>query len=342
MSKNKTVSNKLETTTLTITTTDSLSIGNQNVISSKLINSNETDNKDVIEEEDNTTTDSVNENNNDAITPKIDTNYNISSDNDSSETFSETLLNTNDSKIDSQDYKPITTNEPIVEPSPPNSTSNFNENSTSIELITSPDELILEKSLNNSDDIPPTKSTKILTTPTLTTHKNDRFNFDIDQDLSLCYLDGNINCNHNDLVCYGAGSIDCGDKDNNNLYKNLIKRSERSPKNRNERSPKNRNERSPKNQSDHEKFDDEEFYRLTLESNSPSDSIKSLKCSITPFMKCYPTPLLKDCQGKAICKPAPSSEIHSPMQFWKVGLISGLTAGGGLVFIIVAIVGFVS
>lgn len=326
MSKNKTVSNKLETTTLTIITTDSLFIRNQNVISSKLINSNETDNKDVIEEEDDTTTDSVNEYNNDAITPQIDINYNGSSDNDSSETFSETPLNVNNSKIDSQDDKSITTNEPIDEPSPPNSTSNFNENSTSIQLITSPDQLILEKSLNNSDDIPPTKSTKLLTTPTLTTHKNDRFNFDIDQDLSLCYLDGDINCNYNDLICYGAGSIDCGDKDNNNLYKNLIKRSER----------------SPANQSDHEKFDDEEFYRLTLESNSPSDSIKSLKCSITPFMKCYPTPLLKDCQGKAVCKPAPSSEIHSPMQFWKVGLISGLTAGGGLVFIIVAIVGFVS
>jgi hypothetical protein len=153
-----------------------------------------------------------------------------------------------------------------------------------------------------------------------TISNNDRFDMDSNQDLSQCVFEHKIDCQNQEIKCYGTGEIDCGE----------------------------RNKRSVNDSRNSDENSDLSVYKLSLERISPSDSIIDTKCVLTPMQTssgflCRPQPMMNKCKGRAICKPAEKSDqLKGSMELWKVGLIAALTAAGGTIFIVASIVAYIS
>ena len=151
------------------------------------------------------------------------------------------------------------------------------------------------------------------------TDSNIDSNIGLSEEMVKCVFDNEIQCKNYELICYGSGEVDCGQRDKRNT-KSL--------------SLENRT--------------DSEVFKLYLEKQSLSESIQNSKCILTAFenmyFSCDPLPLINDCNGRSICKPIDdeSTDLNEGMPFWKVGLIAALTAIGLICFIIVAVIAYVS
>jgi hypothetical protein len=152
-----------------------------------------------------------------------------------------------------------------------------------------------------------------------TIKNNDRFDIDFNEDLSQCFFEHKIDCQNQEIKCYGRGEIDCG----------------------------SRNKRSVNDSRNFDENSDLEVFKLSLERISQSESIINTKCVLTSIgnqnFLCRPQPMMNKCKGRAICKPTEkSSQLKGSMELWKVGLIAALTAAGGTIFIVASIVAYIS
>ena len=147
-------------------------------------------------------------------------------------------------------------------------------------------------------------------------------NIDLEERLNeervKCEFDTDIKCKNYHLICFGSGEVDCGQRRKRSAEEFMV-----------------------------DNTTDDQILKLFLKKESFSENIDNSKCVLTPFknnyFSCEPLPLINDCNGKSICKPTEeSTDLNEGLPFWKVGLISALTAIGAICFIIVAVIAYVS
>lgn len=217
---------------------------------------------------------------------------------------------------DTQNYTEpnnFTTTQPIGSTSPPTTKDHNNDNTfttlITVNLSSETPATTLLSIFSTEPSRSETETTATSSSTTQTSKNDDNQKFDLSKRFPQCFLDNKIVCRNYQILCYGFGEIDCGNQNKSGIDIN-----------------------------EKQLLSYENMFKLSLQQISNNEMLQP-GCNQSQYLICTPPPLLNECYGRATCRKA---KVSGPMEFWKVGLIAGLAAAGGITFILVAIVAYIS